>query len=213
MNALPVLLASGIETTINRVLGLDPETKQKFFQLAGKVIAIELRDLNLRFFILPAQDQIHVQGRFEGSADTTLRGTSIAMARMSLRDSAADSLFAGDVEVIGDVELGEQFRAVLDGLDIDWEEQLSKVTGDIIAHQVGNAVRHVSQWGRKTADILRQDVSEYLHEESRVLPDAHEVETFNKAVDAIRLDVERLEARVNRLQQHFNLAEKSKGNE
>ena len=203
MNALPVILASGLELALNQVVGLDPETRDRFSRLAGKVVAIELRDLNLRFLILPAENQIHVQGHFEGDADTVIRGTSIAMARMSLREDAADSLFAGDVEISGDVELGEQFRALIDNIDIDWEEQLSKLTGDVIAHQVGNMVRHITRWGRQTADTLRQDMSEYLHEESRALPDKDDVERFNQAVDTIRMDVERLEARIQRLQSHM----------
>ena len=200
MYSLPVTMSAAMEMAINRYLALDPAAATRMQALAGKVIGIELRDVNLRFFMLPAQDQLHVHGHFDGEADTTLRGTSLAMARMSLSDKASDSLFSGDVEISGDVELGEQFRAVLDSMDIDWEEQLSKLTGDVIAHQVGNLVRGVMQWGKKAGDTLQQDLAEYLHEESRVLPVRHEVDEFINVVDEVRMAVDRLQARLRRLQ-------------
>lgn len=203
MYSLPVTMSAAMEMAINRYLALDPAAAARMQALAGKVIGIELRDVNLCFFMLPAQDQLHVHGHFDGEADTTLRGTSLAMARMSLSDNASDSLFSGDVEISGDVELGEQFRAVIDGIDIDWEEQLSKLTGDVIAHQVGNVVRGVMQWGKKAAGTLEQDLAEYLQEESRVLPVRYDVDDFVNAVDEVRMAVDRLQARVQRLQQHL----------
>ena len=187
MYSLPVTMSAAMEMAINRYLALDPAAAARMQALAGKVIGIELRDVNLCFFMLPAQDQLHVHGHFDGEADTTLRGTSLAMARMSLSDNASDSLFSGDVEISGDVELGEQFRAVLDSMDIDWEEQLSKLTGDVIADLT-----------------LQQDLAEYLHEESRVLPVRHEVDEYINAVDEVRMAVDRLQARVRRLQDQLH---------
>lgn len=200
---LPVAITAAIELAINRYLALDPDATQRMQSMAGKVIGIELRDLNLHFYLLPAQDCLHVHGHFDGEPDTLLRGTSLAMARMSLSEHASDSLFAGDVQISGDVELGEQFRAVLDSIDIDWEEQLSKFTGDVIAHQVGNFVRGAVNWGKKTGDTLQQDVAEYLHEERRLLPVRDEVDEFISAVDEVQMGAERLQARVQRLQQQL----------
>jgi len=201
--SLPVTISSAMELAINRYLALDPAAARRMQALAGKVIGIELRDVNVRFFMLPSQDQLHVHGHFDGEADTVLRGTSLAMARMSLSEHASDALFSGDVEISGDVELGEQFRAVLDSIDIDWEEQLSRFTGDVIAHQVGNLVRGVVNWSKKAGDTLQQDVAEYLHEESRLLPVRHEVDEYINAVDELRAAVDRLQMRVQRLQQNL----------
>ena len=199
MNTLPVALTAGLEAALNKLISMDPAAQGKIKELSGKVIAIELKDLNLQFHLLPTGETLCVQGKFEGEADATLRGSSLSMLRMGLRDNASDSLFSGDVAIDGDVELGEKFRSILDSIDIDWEEQLSKITGDVAAHQVGRVVRGVMEWGGRTAETLRQDVTEYLHEESRIVPAHDEVESFSKAVDQIRMDVDRLEARLQRL--------------
>ena len=47
---------------------------------------------------------------------------------------------------------------------------------------------------------MLQDAGEYLKYERELLPDRAQVETFMQQVDVVRDDVERLEARVQRLQ-------------
>ena len=85
-------------------------------------------------------------------------------------------------------------------MDIDWEEQLSKLTGDVIAHQLGNGARRIGtllKHGRRT---LQQDIGEYLQEELRVLPSRIETENFSSDVTRLSIDADRLAARIRRLQ-------------
>ena len=71
---------------------------------------------------------------------------------------------------------------------------------DPLARQLGNLARGVADTVTKGAATLRQDVSEYLREESRLLPTAIEVDNFLEDVDRLQLDTDRLEARVQRLE-------------
>jgi ubiquinone biosynthesis protein UbiJ len=200
MTALPTALAAVLETAINQVLRLDSDTVEKLHSLQGKVIAVELRGLNIKLYLVPQHNALNVFAHFEGEPDTLLRGTPISMVRMGLAKNAGDVLFEGDVEISGDVELGQQFREILDGLDIDWEEHLSHITGDIIAHKVGNLARGVIGWGKRTTEILGQDAAEYLQQESCELPERAEVDEFLKNTDTIRSDVDRMGMRVVRLE-------------
>ena len=203
MNAFPTAIAAVLETAINQVISLDPDTVQRLHTLQGKVIALELQGLNVCLYLIPKERGLNVFGHYEGEADTVLRGTPVAMAKMGLAREAGDVLFAGEVEITGDVQLGQQFRDILDGLDIDWEEHLSHITGDIVAHKLGNLVRGVVKWGKDTANTLSRDAAEYFQEESRDLPNPGEVESFLKAVDTVRSDVDRLQARIARLKKRL----------
>lgn len=200
MSELATAIAAVLEKAINQVLALDPDTMERLKALQGKVIAIELRVINVTLYLIPGIEGLDVFGHFEGEPDTILRGTPLAMAKMGVAKEAGDVLFAGDVEISGDVELGQQFRDILDDLDIDWEEHLSHLTGDVVAHKIGNLVRGALKWGKQTTATLGQDTAEYLQEESRDLPNRGEVESYLKDVDTLRSDVDRMEARVNRLQ-------------
>lgn len=203
MTALPSGIAVALETAINRVLQLDPDTLHRLQNMQGRVIALELSGIDVSLFFIPCPQGVNVFSRFEGEADTVLRGTPLAMARLGLVEHAGDVLFAGDVDIRGDVELGQQFRDILQRMDIDWEEHLSHLTGDMVAHKLGDLTRTAMAWSRQTLETLIVDTGEYLREESRDVPAADEVEEYLKAVDTLRADMDRLEARVKRVQRQL----------
>jgi len=196
--SVPALVLAGLEITLNRYLALDPETLSRLAGMTGKLIAVELRGVGITLYMAPHSGGIQLLREFDGSADAVISGTPMALARVGIGEERS-LLFAGEVEIRGDVTLGQRFESVLRELDIDWEEQLSHLVGDAAAHQVGNLVRDALQWGAKSVDTFGRDVTEYLQEESRYLPQRDEVNKFLAAVDVLRNDVERLEARVKRL--------------
>ena len=197
--SVPALVLAGLEITLNRYLSLDPETLSRLAGMTGKLIAVELRGMGMTLYMAPHGGGIQLLREFDADADAVISGTPLALARVGIGEERG-LLFAGEVEIRGDVTLGQRFESVLRELDIDWEEQLSHLVGDAAAHQVGNLVRDTLQWGAKSVDTLGRDLTEYLQEESRQLPQRDEVNKFLAAVDVLRNDVERLDARVKRLQ-------------
>ena len=197
---LPPSAISGLEAVINRYLRLDPDSGKRLSGLAGRCINVHLEGLDVDLYIHPDEHGVQLKDCIDGEADTTLRGTPLALARLGLGNNAEKSLFSGDVVITGDVETGQTFKAILDELDIDWEEQLSRLTGDVVAHQLGNLARRGRHVLRHGLNTLEQDIGEYLQEELRVLPTRIETENFSSDVTRISMDVERLAARVKRLQ-------------
>ncbi len=189
-----------LEQLLNQAIRLDPETPRRLGPMHGRVIEFQLEGLGLSLYMIPEPNGIQLLSQFEGSADCTLRGSPLSLARMRDSRDSADQLFGGSVEISGDSHLAQQFGDFLSGLDIDWEEQLSKLTGDVIAHEVGSATRSLLGWGRRQGRTLEQNLQEYLQEELRLTPSRLEIEPFLNDVDRLRDDVERLEARLDRLQ-------------
>lgn len=198
-------ITATIQSALNRYLRLDPATLSRLGKLDGKVIAVELKGLDWKWHLLPDASGVTVRTDYEGIPDTQMCGTPWALLRMSTQKQGgnASALFSGDVEISGDVELGQRFKKILDEIDIDWEELLSKVVGDVVAHQAGNTARRAREWGSRSLDTLGQNFAEYQQEEARNLPVPHEMSEFLKGVDTLRDDVERTAQRVRRL--HDNL--------
>ena len=212
-----ISLIGTLEAAMNRIIALDLLTQKKLAALTSKVIAMELESSPgtplFTLFLLPGENGIELLSQYAGTADTTLTGTPLAMAKMSLAPKlaakfgddkldcpdASDVLFSGEVVIRGDVELGQHFRRILDEMDLDWEEQLSQLTGDIVAHKAGNVVREMGQWWQQAFDTLGHDASEFMQQESELLPEAAELSQFMSEVDTLRSDLDRLEARIRRL--------------
>ena len=196
---IPDAALAALEAVLNRYIALDPEGAARLAPLQGRLIGIEVQGLGTRLYLIPGPDSLQVFGAYEGEPDCLLRGTPLALARLGLAERKEDRLFGGEVTVEGDTGLAQDFGAFLAGLDVDWEEQLSRLVGDPLAHGIGDGVRSLQRWGRDSAQTLTQDLKEYLQEEARLLPTPYEVESFLDQVDVLRDDVERLAARVERL--------------
>jgi ubiquinone biosynthesis protein UbiJ len=188
-----------LEIAINGILQLDPETPRRLAALQRKTLAIEFKGVGLRACFLFSGDRVHVLGDPPESVDATLIGTPIALASLGLDARGSRSLFDSGVEVQGDVDVARRAKAVLDAVSIDWEEQVARLLGDPIAHQLGSVVRGALAWGHSLFATLEQDLAEYLQDESDTLPRKDEVTAFMDAVDGLRADVDRLAARVRRI--------------
>jgi ubiquinone biosynthesis protein UbiJ len=205
---IPDTLLAALEQSINRLIALDPEGAGRLSRIAGRVICIELAGFGSRFYVIPGPAGLQVFGAYEAQPDCVLRGSPLGLARLGVLEHKEDSLFSGQVEVEGDAGLAQEFGDFIGGIDIDWEEQLSRLTGDSIAHGLGNRARAAGRWGRSSFDALADDVKEYLQEEARILPTRYETERFLDEVDTLRDDTERLAARIQRLRKQLGAAGK-----
>jgi len=199
--SLAPLTYAGLEQAFNRYLQLDPDSREAMGRLHGRVIAFDVEGLGRSFYLVPGRSgEVQLLAHYEGEPDCRLQGTPLALARMNDHRASAEQLFSGQVKIEGDTELAHRIGKILGAMDIDWEEQLSRYTGDLIAHDIGNLVRGAARWGRATLDTLGLDLQEYLQQELQILPARPEIEAFLAEVDQTRDAVERLQARVERLQ-------------
>ena len=189
------LVAASLEVILNRYLRLDSESLARLEVLNGKIFVLEISDLNLVLHLLPSGSELRISAETPGEPDVTIRATVPTLLRLA----RGDRVSGHHLEIEGDTELAGDLRDVLSGIDIDWEEQLSGVVGDVIAHRLGNLARGVLGWSHQARETLLRDASEYLQQESRDLPCPEAVEGFLDGVDRLRNDVDRLEARIGRL--------------
>ena len=201
---IPVALLGSIETAINAWLKLDGDTLPRFASLDGKIIRLHITGLDLNLYFLPSPSGIQVMGNYPdsdqgGMVDATIHGSPMALIRLGTADNSGETLLKTDVEIEGDTRLAETFSEILGEVDIDWEELLSKLVGDIIAHQAGQVVHNMSGWLTETVDALKMNSAEYISEEAQLTPAEAEVRHFMDQVDEMRMGVDRLEARINHL--------------
>ncbi len=192
------MLIGVIEDAANRMVRLDPESLQRLGALSGRVIKLEFLDLGVSVYLFPSESGVHARTDYTGAADVVARGRLPGFLSLGL-GSETRAFFSGGIEVSGDVDVGQQFQKILKQLDIDWEEQISRMLGDPLAHQLGNAARAARAFAAESGALIGRDLAEYLQCEARELPQRQEVETFLGAVDVLRADVDRLEQRIVRL--------------
>jgi ubiquinone biosynthesis protein UbiJ len=201
---IPTPLLSAVETAINAWLKLDSETLPRFVELNGKIIRLHITGLDFNLYFFPSTSGIQVLGNYPsekagGIVDATIHGSPMALIRLGTSNNAGETMLKSDVEIDGDMKVAETFSAILKEVDIDWEELLSKLVGDIVAHQAGQVARGASGWFKETVEAMKLNTGEYISEESKLSPADAEVQHYMEQVDNIRMDVDRLSARVSNL--------------
>lgn len=192
--ALPI-----IEKTLNRYLQLDSESKRRLLAMTGKAVAIELSQSGKKIYFVVDGSYVQLFDRYDGVVDVILRGTPFDFLRLGAIENSGAAIFSSDITVTGNPEVAQQFKRIFAELEIDWEDQLSRVTGDVIAYQVGSMVRSFCGWAKQTSNTMQQNLTEYIQEEARLLPSSFELEDFYAEVDQARDAVERLALRIARL--------------
>ncbi|MGB5211159.1 MAG: SCP2 sterol-binding domain-containing protein [Gammaproteobacteria bacterium] len=196
---MPAQLYRPFEDLLNRGISASGEATRLSQTLAGRRLCIELRGLPLSLQITATEQGIALSDQADSPADCTLSGLPLSLARLGLTGDP-DVFRKGAVSISGDPVLAQDFQRLLDLARPDWEEELSRLVGDVAAHQLGNAARDLMRWSLQAADTLGRDTSEYLREESRDLPTRFEVDEFLDQVDELSGDIDRAEARLQRLE-------------
>jgi ubiquinone biosynthesis protein UbiJ len=199
------LALEALEQGLNRIIELDPEASRQLATLHGRLIRVDLKGTGIQLNFVPGHDgRLQLLGNIEGAPDSTLSGSPLDLIRAGDSSEGSKQLFSGRVHIDGDSQSAHRFSEALASLDIDWEEQLSHLTGDIAAHEIGRGVRAALHEGKRVAVTGRENLSEYLTEEARLLPHRLEIEDFLAGVDVLRDDSERLAARIALLEKRHH---------
>ena len=195
MNPLETLLQP-IARVLNRNIRESTRAREFCERLDGKLIAIRVRDTALAGYFEISNSTLYLSTSSEDEPDVVITGSLVALALMAGEDAIRD----GSLDLTGDAATAQAFQQLLAHARPDIEEELSAIIGDTAAHGLGEMARAVGQWARQTRTIMGDNIREYLQEESRDVPSRYEVERFSKQVNRLRDDVDRLAARIGRLE-------------
>lgn len=209
--------AFGLESVINRHIGESSRAGELLESLDGRSLAIVVRGLGFRLRLqsLKTRLAVSVESAASGaatatandsatdssSATATVVGTPPVLLGL-LGNAEAEGFRESGAELSGDVATAEAFAELLRHARPDLEEELSRLIGDIAAHEVAGAARRTDDWAREAGSALTMNTSEFLQEEARQLPPRVEVNAFGRDVECLRDDVERAAQRLARLEQH-----------
>ena len=198
MNALSFLTPIASELGC-RLLQSDPTTLNRLAELDGKVIALDFESTDVTIFMFPTPAGIRLTDVWDGEVDVHMIGTPSELVKMGLAARSPVTPGKINIKIQGDLHVGQQFKKILDDMQIDWEELLSQYIGDRAAYHASSFLRSMHKRVNEAVKTVANNGSEYLRFEVDMLPAAWRVNEFIDDVDKIREDVDRMAMRVNRL--------------
>jgi ubiquinone biosynthesis protein UbiJ len=191
------LAGRALETTLNHVLSLDPDTRTKLSALDGRSVQLHLQGLDLALAVTVEGSRLRV-GPAPERSDLRVAATPGSLLSMLLRRNH-ESLPPGKVDIAGDAELARRLEKLATHFAPDFEEAFTRSFGDVVGVPLAKAVREGLVHARESASHLAQDGAAWLRDETQIAVAPGEIESFLDEVDHLRERTERLEARLARL--------------
>ena len=205
------------EAIVNRCIAQDVKLTEGVAQYSGKSLQLDITappvSILVRFYpasvVLSFTSQSENVSPDSSSKESTqpdgrISGSALAMMRLLTERNEARSLVNPAIQISGDSEFVQAvYRLFLD-MEIDWQEPLSRLIGDVPTHGLEQMLASLGDFARGTMNSLKRNVDEYLHEESRMVPPPNQVEIFDQELDALRLRLDRMQARIQQLSRQLS---------
>lgn len=197
---MKTLALGALEKAINQYIQLDPDVENLLEPLIDKIIAIEFQGLSVSLYCLFTAKSIQLLNKKPQIIDASISASPLSYLTMACDQGKTDTLLKGKMQISGDAEVAQQANHFFQQLEIDWEEHLSRYTGDTVAHTIGQLIRNSCAWINSTKTTMTKNIGEFLQEEVALVPPKEEIDDFMNDVDKLRQDVDRLNAKIQQRQ-------------
>jgi len=188
------MIERGARAALNHLLEQQPWAAERLRPFAGQAVEFRCPPFpDLRFAITDTGFLDRAQA--ETSSALVVKLTPGSLPFLLARDETARK----QVEIEGSADLASAVDHLFRNLSWDFEEDISKVFGDLVAHRLASGGRAFAAWQREAALRLAENLVEYWTEEQPLLARPADVARFCRNVDMLRDDLARLEKRIERL--------------
>jgi len=178
---------------LNHLVNQNAWAREQLAPHGGKSVRFRLPPVDTTLTILE-DGGLAVAGE-AAVADATVTIPLPVALRLLANDDSATTL----ATLEGDTELAATLARVLRGMHWEYEEDLSRIIGDVPAHELASLGRNTAAGVRKQSLNVAGMVAEYWQEEQPLIAKKRHVMHFIEAVDTLREDTERLEKRLESL--------------
>ena len=197
MPATAPWLASA-EALLNRNISASSAAANLAQRLDGSSLLLEIPGITEILIAMHGGTVSLVNGGGSPAADAQITGSMPALLQL-IRSGGAPAA-RSSVQISGNAETANLYREFFMAARPDLEEELSRFIGDLAARRISRIAQGVAGWAQRTRRTVGENISEYLQEESRDLVNGTELAEFLQGVDTVRESVDRIEARLTRLE-------------
>ncbi len=195
---LRVLAGKALQRALNHALSLDPTAAARLKPLEGRAVELHLDGPNLALRVRVDQGLLEVEAPAE-QANLRVRTTPGAVLAMAL--DSRHEVPPGKLELAGDAGLARQLEGLLKDWKPDIEASMSNLFGDVLGVPLAQGVSRTARAARRGLANVREDGAAWLRDEARLTPSRAEVDTWLDGVDDVSERSERLQRRLDTLEQ------------
>tara|TARA_Y100001970_G_scaffold269318_1_gene361614 strand:- start:2297 stop:2938 length:642 start_codon:yes stop_codon:yes gene_type:complete len=192
------------EKFINHLIESDSHVEKQFSNLAGKSLEINTSSPSMRLIVQFDCREIRLieadENQLEAQADLKVSGHCDQLLKI-LSNRGKGPSFNPKINLAGDAILAQELQEALSTIDIDWPRSLAPWLGHIAANEVAKNGRKAIDWTNRFRESVNRNLHDYMKEETELFPQIRKLDRFKHDLDLLKLRVDRVMARVQRLSQ------------
>ena len=178
---------------VNHLLDAEPWAREKLAPFAGKRVRVKALPLPDLALAVSAEGKLEPAPELDPDLTVTLSPADLP------RLIQGDDTILRSINFAGDAELAAALQYLAKHLRWEFEEDLSRVVGDVAAHRIAGTARDFVAWQKDAGQRLGENFAEYLTEEAGLLAPPAALARFGRDVADLVDALERLEKRLDRI--------------
>ncbi|UVK77929.1 MAG: ubiquinone biosynthesis accessory factor UbiJ [Sodalis sp. Fse] len=195
-----LLISAALEKVLQYLLYQDRVMLIACQRLKGKILRIELVELDIPIIFVFGDLQVDVLNSWDDIADCTVRVRFTRLSPVREYQRLMQLIKQGDLEVDGDLQLVQQLVALLDMIEFDAAELLAPWMGDVAAEYITRMIMRQVTAIQRRVRIGQELLTWGIIDEWRLVPSTFELAGFCREVDEVDQAEERQASRLEKLE-------------
>ena len=197
-----------VEDLLNRVLAKDSYLQSRLKTFLGKSLQIAVHPPGTTVTVLFEQDRIRLLSSPAELLDieitASIRGNVSELLPLLIEKPDRRPLSNPAITITGDINFIQDIYASLHNLDIDWEDYLAPMLGNLITNELSQFGKDLQDWTQQVSSNMKRNVDEYLKEEERIFPKKEQLKDFSEELERLKLKIDRVKAKFNVLYERLD---------
>ena len=197
-----------VEELLNRILAKDSYLRSRLKIFSGKSLQISVYPPGITVTVLFERDRIRLLSSPAELLDieitASISGNVSELIPLLIEKPDRRPLSNPAITVTGDVNFIQDIYASLHNLDIDWEDYLAPMLGNLITNELSQFGEDLQEWSQQVSSNMRRNVDEYLKEEERIFPKKEQLRDFSEELERLKLKIDRVKAKFNVLYERLD---------
>ncbi|WP_353244242.1 SCP2 domain-containing protein [Providencia sp.] len=195
------LITAMMETSLNHMLFKEKVLQPARMRLAGKVMSIELKELNKTLTLIFAENHVDVLSEWTEAADCTIKTSLFTLVKLKDKQQLSQLINRGDIVIEGDMQIVQHWSSLLDLAIWNPAHYLSPYIGDVAAEGLSKLLNKGVCLASHLVKRQKTYVKDALIEEWKMAPSQLELVHFSDEVEQIDNSMSTLEQRLSQLEE------------
>lgn len=195
----PQVLRSALESFLNKLISHTAGCEIHLRKLDNKILSLNLQGLDFPLFFVFSAQRVEILGCYDDKTDSVVSLSPRLLLKVPKKSELSQFLNNRSIQLQGDLQVLQDFVALLEFLEKEPAELLSRYIGDVPAQACINFLAKLKQILQYKLRLSQQFWGERLTEEWQVISPKLAIADFCAQVEQLAQDVVQLEQKIQTL--------------